>query len=219
MVSSLLFKMKYDISILLLVTLLSYGCSRTTFSVTPSFGYTLQDSSQLIVAKFQNAPNDVISENATEILQHMYQGCTNVKVIPYDTVQDILYQNVTYVDPIWEVDTKSLIRLYKATKARYLLVGKVLDQSADRPPVSIAKSYGNVQVEERKENWIMLQFTLYDLATTQKAFELHTRAKARQYDYKRDDGSILSFHAPSDLLSKAFSESKEKLVSLCECKR
>ena len=206
-------------SVLILITTICGACSRTTYSVSPSFGYDLQDSTRLIVAKFQHAPNDGASEAITKQLENLYQACTNVKVIPYDTVQNIFYQNVRYVDPIWKIDTKFLVDLYETTQARYLLVGKVLGESNDRPPVSIAESYGTGQIEDIHENWTTLAFTLYDLATSQAALELHTRTKAGQYNHPQDDGGVVSFHAPVNLLDKAFEKSKDKLTEVCSCKK
>ena len=203
--------------ILTLVAVCCYGCSKTTYSVTPFYGYDLYENTQLIVAKFQNAPNDIIAENATRLLQDLYTDCGTVEVIPYDSIQNIFYENVSYVDPVWETDVSFLIELYEATHARYLLVGKILGQSNSTPPVSIAERYTTGQLEEVKENWIMLEFTLYDLATSEKAFQLHTRTKAGQYNYKRDNGSVMSMHAPVDLLHKAFDKSREKLTELCQC--
>ena len=116
--------MKHYLFILTLATISFYGCSRTNYSASPSFGYDLQDSTQLIVAKFQNAPNDLLSEQATERLKSMYQACASVEVVPYDTIQNLFYKNIAYVDPVWEVDNEFLLKLYEATKARYLLVGK-----------------------------------------------------------------------------------------------
>ena len=196
----------------------SVSCSRTTYSVSPTFGYTLQDSTQLIVAKFQQAPSDLASEEATKRVANLYRTCATVKVIPYDTVQDIFYRNVAYVDPIWEIDTPFLINLYRETQARYLLVGKVVGGSYDdRPPVSIAESYGNGQTEDIHENYTTLRFTLYDLATSQVAFDLHTRTKASQYNHPQDDGDVVSFHAPVNLLDKALEKSLSKLTEFCSC--
>ena len=209
--------MKY--CILVLITAACCSCSRTHYSVSPSFGYDLQDSSRLIIAKFQYAPNDLISEQATEALKSVYQTCTNVVVIPYDTVQNIFYKNVTYTNPIWEVDTEFLVKLYESTKARYLLVGKVSDGSQSRPPVSIAESYGTGQTEDIQKNWIMLEFTLYDLTTSQPALEVYTRTKAGQYNRTRDDGSVVSYHAPIDIFDKAFEKSMDKLAKVCQCKK
>lgn len=205
--------------ILTLVSLFCFGCSKTTYSVTPFYGYDLQAGSKLIVAKFQNAPNDLIAENATRLLQDLYTDCDTVEVLPYDSVQNIFYENVSYLDPIWKTDIPFLIKLYEATRARYLLVGKILEQSNSAPPVNITERYTTGQLKEVKENWIMLEFTLYDLATSKKAFQLHTRTKAGQYNYKRDNGSVMSMHAPVDLLHKAFDKSREKLTDLCQCDR
>lgn len=207
--------MKY--TLLILITVCCYGCSKTTYSTTPFYGYTLHDNSEVIVAKFQNAPNDLISENATRLMQELYANCSNVRVIPYSSVQDIFYENVSYLDPIWETDIPFLIKLYEATQARYLLVGKILGQSNSTPPVSIAERYTTGQLEDVKENWIMLEFTLYDLATSEKAFQLHTRTKAGRYNYKRDNGEVMGMHAPVDLLHRAFDKSMVKLNELCQC--
>ena len=210
--------MKYTF-FLMFVLAMSSACSRTTYSVSPSFGYDLPDSTKLIIAKFQNSPNDEASEALTTQLLNLYQACASVKVIPYDSVQNIFYRNVAYVDPIWKIDTKFLVDLYETTRARYLLVGKVLGESSDRPPVSIAKSYGNGQIEDIHENWTTLQFTLYDLATSQEALELHTRTKAGQYNHPQDDGGVMSFHAPVNLIGKAFEKSKDKLTEVCSCRK
>ena len=197
--------------VFILAAIVCGACSRTTYSVSPSFGYDLKDSTQLIIAKFQHAPNDLASEEATRRLANLYQACANVQVIPYDTVQNIFYRDVAYVDPIWKIDDEFLIRLYEKTQARYLLVGKVAGGSSDdRPPLSIAESYGNGQVEDIHENYTILQFTLYDLATGQFALELHTRTKAGQYNQAQDDGGVVSFHAPVNLLGQALEKSPGK---------
>ncbi|MFP4089055.1 MAG: hypothetical protein ACLFT3_02015 [Cyclobacteriaceae bacterium] len=153
------------------------------------------------------------------MLHDLYSGCKTVEVLPYDSVQNIFYRNVSYSDPIWETDVPFLIRLYEATKARYLLVGKTLGKSTSTAPLSIAERYPTGQLEEVESNWIMLEFTLYDLATSKKAFQLHTRTKAGQYNYKRDNGGVMSMHAPVDLLHKAFDKSIIKLNELCQCAR
>ena len=205
--------------VLILVSLCCYGCSKTTYTITPFFGYDFEENSQLIVAKFQNAPNDLIAENATRLLQELYTGCNTLAVVPYDSVQNIFYENVSYFDPIWETDVSFLVKLYETTRARYLLVGKVLNQSESFSPVSVAETYATGQIEEIKENWIMLEFTLYDLATSEKVFQLNTRTKAGQYNHEQDDGSVMSIHAPVGLLDKAFEKSREKLSELCQCER
>jgi len=204
--------------VLIFIAVSSYGCSKTTYSVTPFYGYDYQENSQLIVAKFQNAPNDIIAENATRLIQNLYSDCNTLEVIPYDTVQNIFYKNISYVEPIWQIDVPFLVKLYEATRARYLLVGKVLGQSSSTPPLSIAERYSTGQLEAPHSNWIMLEFTLYDLASSTIAFQLHTRTKAGQYNYKRSDESVLSMHAPINLLHKAFDKSSIKLTKLCQCK-
>ena len=192
------------------------SCSRTTYSLYPSFGYELEDANQLIVAKFQNAPNDAVSENTTDMLVNLYRRCDQITVMPYDTVQDIFYRNVSYTDPIWKVDSIFMTKLYQTTKAQYLLVGGVVGESESKPPVSFAESYGNGQMEDRQQNWIMLRFTLYDLADSRQVFELHTRTKAGRYSYQRQAGAV-SFHAPVALFSKALEKSLRKLPEACSC--
>lgn len=213
----LLIYMKHYLFILTLAAISFCGCSRTNYSASPSFGYDLQDSTRLIVAKFQNAPNDLLSEQATERLKSMYQACASVEVVPYDTIQNLFYRNIAYVDPIWKVDNEFLIKLYEATKARYLLVGKVVGASQGGPPISIAERYGTGQVEDIHENWTGLQFMLYDLTTGKVAFKLYTRTKAGQYNHQQGDGDVMSFYAPVNLFDKALEKSIPKLSEMCQC--
>ena len=210
--------MRYYVYVLVII-LLNSACSRTTYTVSPSFGYTLRDSTRLIIAKFQNAPTDPVSEQATKLLQELYQPCVQVEVVPYDTVQNIFYRNVNYVDPAWKINTEFLVRLYETTRARYLLLGKVVGEANSRSPIEVADRYGTGQLEDIRENWIVLTFTLYDLATSQVAVELHTRTKAGQYNRPQDDGGVTSFYAPVNLFSKAFRKSMDKLPEVCGCQR
>jgi hypothetical protein len=137
--------------------------------------------------------------------------------VPYDTVQNLFYRNITYVDPVWKVDDEFLFKIYEATKAHYLLIGKVIEAPHDKPPVSVAERYGTGQVEDIHENRIGLQFMLYDLTKGKVALELHTRTKAGQYNHQQGDGDVISFYAPVNLFDKAFEKSIPKLYEMCQC--
>ena len=112
-----------------------------------------------------------------------------------------------------------MVQLYEATRARYLLVGKVMNQSVNQSLITTAERYGTGQTEDLHENWVTLTFTLYDLATSQVALELHTRTRAGRYHNQEDDGSVVSYHAPINLLDKAFEKSMDKLNEVCKCER
>ncbi len=210
--------MKCSFFLIVLISIALCSCSRTSYSILPYYGYDLQDSTRLIIAKFQNAPDDLQSEEATQQLRNLYQACASVEVVPYDTVQDLFYRNVSYINPIWDINSDFLFDLYRTTTARYLLVGKVLERASDRPPVSIASSYNTGQVEDIHENFIVLQFTLFDLANGKTVLELHTRTKASQVNYPSGDGDVTSFHAPVRLLNKALEKSIDKLDEICQCR-
>lgn len=193
------------------------ACTSVKHSVFPVFGHGFQPGEKLMVAKFQQAPNDAFSEQATRHLVQAFERCGGVVAIPYDTVQDCLYSHLLSTSPIWHIDTKLMIQLWEATQARYLLVGKVLGKSGSNPPVSIASAYGNGQTEDIKENWTTFQFTLHDLAASQIILTSQTKVKARQYNYTQDDGDVVSLHAPTNLAGKALEEGIVKLTAACHC--
>ncbi len=84
--------------------------------------------------------------------------------------------------------------------------------------MSITDNDSNGQPDNIHQSWIMLKFTLYDLATSEVALDLHTQTKAGQYNYPQDDGEVVSFYAPVNLLDKALEKSADKLTEVCSCK-
>ncbi len=194
------------------------ACTTTKHTLFPAYGYDFQAGDKLIIAKFQNAPSDIFSEQITNALVKSFQDCGGIEVIPYDSVQDIFYQKLDYRDPIWQVDTELMVKLYTQMKSRYLLVGKVTEKPLHgTPPVSTSQRYGNGYQEEIYESWTTFQFTLYDLATTQTLLTSQTRAKANHYDYNDDDGDTHSFYAPTNLPQTALVKGIKKFREACRC--
>ena len=191
------------------------ACTTTKHQLVPRYGFDFKPGDRLVIARFQNAPH--VSDYATQQILQLFQDCSDVEVVHPDTVQDFFYRNLMYTDPTWEVDAKLMIRVQEATKARYLLVGKFVGESVGKPPVAFAEQYATGQLEDINENWVRIQFTLYDLSITRTIMSLQTRTKANQYNHEQDDGDITSFYAPVDLLHSALKKSTKKLADACHC--
>jgi len=195
------------------------ACTATKHELYPKYGYAFHEDDKIIIGEFQNARTPAFTEYATQFLGATFSRCQNLQVIPYDSVQNILFNNLIYTDPVWRVDTTFLTKINQVVEADYLLVSEVLDKSAYNSLVTIADTYGTGQTEPIKENWVIFQFSLYDLLTKQNVLTLHTKVKARHYNYEDNSGDVVSIHAPVGVSGKALAKGVEKLYEACHCEK
>ncbi len=192
------------------------ACTNTKHQLVPRYGFDFQEGERLVIAQFQS--RSTVSDYATEQLLNAFQPCEDVEVVPPDTVHNFFYRNMLDVHPIWNVDIPMMVRIRQVTQARYLLVGKFLDESTSRPPVSNALRHPNGYLEDIHESYSKIQFLLYDLATHRTVLSLQTRTKARQYNHSDEDGDVMSFHAPANLTRTVINKGVKKLADACGCK-
>ncbi|WKN45115.1 hypothetical protein [Tunicatimonas pelagia] len=198
----------------ILVLLTATACTSTKHQLVPRYGFDFQVGERLVIAQFQS--RSTLSTYATEQLLGAFHQCPDVEIVPPDTVHNFFYRNMLNVNPIWEVDIPMMVRIRQATQARYLLIGKFLDESSSRPPVSIATRYANGYQDDIHENYSRVQFLLYDLATHRTVLSLQTRTKANQYNYQGEDGAT-SFFAPANLTKTVVDKGVKKLADSCGC--